>query len=152
MRSICSAALVLASISSVAFGQAPARGPLRVHAENPRYFADDRGQAVYLTGSHMWNNLVDMGRSRPPEPLDFKAYLDFLEQRHHNFIRLWAWDSSTWDTRANRGLGKDFIHQVAPLPWARTTSGPLLRTGSGASGAGGWRSTRSTWRSTNRAP
>ncbi len=116
-------AVVLAAFSAVAFGQAPARGPLRVHAENPRYFADDRGQPVYLTGSHMWNNLVDMGRSRPPEPLDFGAYLDFLEKRNHNFIRLWAWDSSTWDTRANRGLGKDFIHEVAPLPWARTGPG-----------------------------
>ena len=26
-------------------------GPLRVCAANPRYFADDRGQAIYLTGS-----------------------------------------------------------------------------------------------------
>lgn len=97
----------------------PATGPLRVHPKNPRYFADASGQAILLAGSHMWNNLVDMGRSDPPEVFDFAAYLDFLDRHGHNFIRLWTWDSVTWDTRANRGLGKDFVHHVAPLPWAR---------------------------------
>jgi hypothetical protein len=96
-----------------------ATGPLRVHAENPRYFADADGRAVLLVGSHTWNSLVDMGRDDPPEAFDFDAYLDFLDRYGHNFIRLWTWDSMTWDTRANRGLGKDFVHRVAPLPWAR---------------------------------
>jgi hypothetical protein len=110
----------------------PARGPLRVHPENPRYFTDGTKtpegawKAVYLTGSHTWNSLVDMGRNDPPEPFDFTAYLDFLERHHHNFIRLWAWDSTVWDTRANGALGKDFIHQVAPQPWARTGPGSAL--------------------------
>lgn len=105
---------------------APATGPLRVHPQNPRYFADGTGKAVYLTGAHTWNNLVDMGRSDPPERFDFAAYLDFLERHHHNFIRLWAWDSTTWDTKANGRLGKDFVHHVAPLPWARTGPGMAL--------------------------
>jgi hypothetical protein len=104
-------------------------GPLRVHPTNSRYFTDGVKnpdgslRAIYLTGSHTWNNLVDMGRSDPPERFDFEAYLDFLARHGHNFIRLWAWDSVTWDTRANRALGKDFVHQVAPLPWARTGPG-----------------------------
>ncbi len=68
----------------------------------------------------MWNNLVDMGRSDPPEALDFAAYLDFLERYGHNFIRLWAWDSLTWETRANGKQGKDFVHHVSPHPWLRT--------------------------------
>jgi len=46
--------------------------------------------------------------------------LDFLDRYGHNFIRLWTWDSTTWDTRANGRLGKNFIHHVAPLPWRRT--------------------------------
>ena len=43
----------------------PAKGPLRVHPQNPRYFTDDtKGpdgslKAVYLTGSHHWDNLQD---------------------------------------------------------------------------------------------
>jgi hypothetical protein len=107
----------------------PAAGPLRVHPHNPRYFTDGTTttdgspRAVYLTGSHTWNNLVDMGRGDPPERFDFDAYLDFLERRGHNFIRLWTWDSTSWDARANGALGKDFVHGVAPLPWARTGPG-----------------------------
>jgi hypothetical protein len=108
---------------------ASAAGPLRVHPENPRYFTDGSTtmnnslRAVYLTGAHTWNNLVDIGRADPPEAFDFVAYLDFLERHHHNFIRLWAWDSTVWHTRANGSLGKDFIHHVAPLPWLRTGPG-----------------------------
>jgi len=109
---------------------APAKrpmGPLAIHPENPRYFQNTAtSEVVYLTGAHTWNNLVDMGRHDPPEKFDFPAYLDFLERHHHNFIRLWAFDSTTWDTRANGALGKDFIHKAAPLPWARTGPGNAL--------------------------
>jgi len=109
-----------------------AQGPLRIHPVNPRYFTDGTEgpdgalRAVYLTGAHTWNNLVDMGRSDPPEPFAFSHYLAFLERHHHNFIRLWAWDSTTWDTRANGALGKNFIHNAAPLPWVRTGPGDAL--------------------------
>ena len=91
-----------------------ATGPLRVSAKNPRYFCDASGREVLLVGSHTWNSLVDMGRSDPPEAFDFDAYLDFLDRYGHNFIRLWTWDSTTWDTRANGKWGKDFIHHAAP--------------------------------------
>jgi Family of unknown function (DUF6298) len=117
------------SISCTLVAAAPARGPLRIHPDNPRYFTDGTRnpdgslKVVYLTGSHTWNNLVDMARDDPPSGFDFEAYLDFLERHHHNFIRLWAWDSTLWDTRANGRLGKDFVHHVAPLPWARTGPG-----------------------------
>jgi hypothetical protein len=109
-----------------------ARGPLRIHPDNPRYFTDGTKtpegswKTVFLTGSHTWNNLVDMGRTDPPEAFDWDAYLEFLGRHHHNFIRLWAWDSTTWDTRANERLGKDFIHVVSPLPWARSGPGNAL--------------------------
>jgi hypothetical protein len=123
---------MVACLSSPSLQAAAARGPLRVHPDNPRYFTDGTRspdgtyKAVYLTGAHTWNNLVDMGRSDPPETFDWDAYLDFLERHHHNFIRLWAWDSTAWDTRANGRLGKDFIHHAAPLPWARTGPGHAL--------------------------
>jgi len=110
----------------------PAKGPLRIHPQNPRYFTDGTKQpdgslkAVYLTGSHTWNNLVDMGRNDPPERFDFEAYLKFLGSHGHNFIRLWAWDSTTLDTHGDGTLGKNFIHKIAPLPWARTGPGKAL--------------------------
>ncbi|MEZ8222351.1 hypothetical protein GG496_002521 [Candidatus Fervidibacteria bacterium JGI MDM2 JNZ-1-D12] len=64
------------------------KGSLRVHPKNPRYFTDDGERAIYLTGSHTWSNLQDMGPSDPPPAFDFNAYLDFLVQHNHNFIRL----------------------------------------------------------------
>ena len=100
-----------------------ARGPLRVHPMNPRYFADPRGRAVLLVGSHTWSNLVDIGPGDPPPKFDFTAYLDFLEKHHHNFIRLWTWESVTWNTEKNRRKG---THRVAPGPWARTGPGKAL--------------------------
>lgn len=104
----------------------PARGPLQVHHANPRYFADPSGRPVYLTGAHTWNSLVDIGRTDPPERFDFDAYLAFLQRHHHNFIRLWAWDSTTWDLRANGRVGKEFVTNAAPQPWARTGPGLAL--------------------------
>lgn len=102
-------------------------GLLRVHPTNPRYFTDDSGSVIYLTGSHMWNNLVDMGKDDPPQPFDFPDYLNFLQKYGHNFIRLWAWDSVVWDTLANGSVwGKDFVHNAAPQPWARTGPGNAL--------------------------
>ncbi|MGH7944048.1 MAG: DUF6298 domain-containing protein [Opitutaceae bacterium] len=112
---------------------APAAGPLRQHPTNPRYFTDGTAKpdgsatAVFLTGSHTWNNLVDLWDANGPRmAFDFEAYLRFLERHGHNFIRLWAWDSTTWDTRANAELGKKFVHHAAPHPWARTGPGLAL--------------------------
>ena len=64
--------------------------PLRVHPTNPRYFTDDSGIAIYMTGAHTWSTLRDM---HPPEgDFDFPAYLDQAIQYDLNFIRMWAWD------------------------------------------------------------
>ncbi len=85
-------------------------GTLRRDPANPRYFTDDASRAVFLTGSHMWNNLQDMG----DVVLDFDAYLDMLGELGHNFIRLWAWDMlCTWNAD----------EPVRPHPWARTGPG-----------------------------
>ncbi len=46
-----------------------ASGSLRVHPTNPRYFTDGTKtsngslRAVYLTGSHYWNNLQESGET-----------------------------------------------------------------------------------------
>lgn len=99
-----------------------AAGPLVVSAVNPRYFtpASDPHRAVYLTGSHIWNNLHDgMGQGaecpRADEPLDFLALLDFLEQRGHNFIRLWRWEHFR-----SQAAGGQFHLCMTPQPWPRT--------------------------------
>jgi len=72
----------------------PAIGPLQIHPTNPRYFADGSGsgKAIYLTGSHIWNNFVDWGTTNPPSPLDHNAFLAWHSGLGHNFIRGWVWE------------------------------------------------------------
>lgn len=104
----------------------PATGPLRIHSENPRYFADASGRPVYLTGSHTWSNLQDQGSKDPPPAFDFDRYLGFLQEHHHNFIRLWAWEQARWAPWSD-GKGpnpKDWF--VQPNPYARTGPGTAL--------------------------
>lgn len=102
--------------------------PLTVSKVNPRYFAvkDANGneQAVYLTGSHIWNNFQDglgVGKEamvNEPEQNDFEAYLKLLKDRNHNFIRLWRWEHF----QSNAGAA-DFHLNMSPQPWSRTGEG-----------------------------
>jgi hypothetical protein len=125
----------LAFTVALAAGGAPparapsaARGPLRVHPDNPRYFtdgtkaADGTLNAVYLTGSHTWPNLIDRGESDPPPAFDFDKYLDFLGTHDHNFIRLWS-RHVTW--YHDYGDDPRVLH-AGPLAWPRTGPGDAL--------------------------
>jgi hypothetical protein len=87
-------------------------GPLRKHPTNPRYFTDDSGRAIYLTGSHFWTTIQERNeaktKSRAQAFETFQGYLDFLKSRNHNFTRLWCFDH--------------FCFESTPNPWVR--SGP----------------------------
>ena len=103
-------------------------GPLVVSSRNPRYFAV-RGaggveRPVYLTGSHIWNNLHDGMGPGPdgadePELFDWDAYLAFLTARGHSFIRLWRWEQVR-----SQAAGGAYHLWMTPQPWARTGPGP----------------------------
>src|SRR5919199_5231365 len=102
-----------------------ALGPLMVSKANPRYFttASNGQKAVYLTGSHIWNNFHDgMGPgpecSENPEIVDFEAYLRFLKEHGHNFIRLWRWEQFK-----SQAAGGGFHLCMTPQPWPRTGPG-----------------------------
>lgn len=71
-------------------------GILRASDFNPRYFTDESGKSIYLTGSHTWQNFQDSGDSNPPPSFDYKAYLDFLDSNNHNFFRLYVWEQPRW--------------------------------------------------------
>ncbi len=94
-------------------------GPLRVNPANGRYFTDNSGKAIYLTGSHTWSNLQDNGQNFPPPIFDYTAYLQFLVDHHHNFFRLWTWEQSRWTLET-----LDENYWFNPM-------GPFLRTGPG---------------------
>ena len=123
-------ALVLVAMTADANAQAPAAalGPLVVSRTNPRYFEVAPGgsaphRAVYLTGSHVWNNFHDgMGPgaacAETPEPFDYPAYLEFLRQHGLNFIRLWRWEQVR-----SQAAGGGFHLCMAPQPWLRTGPG-----------------------------
>jgi hypothetical protein len=109
-------------------GPNAASGPLTVSRTNPRYFAVASSEgaverAVYLTGSHIWNNFHDglgPGRdcAKEPERNDFDAYLAFLEKHGHNFIRLWRWEQFR-----SLAAGGNFHLCMTPQPWPRSGSG-----------------------------
>jgi hypothetical protein len=98
-------------------GTTAAAGPLVVSTATPRYFtvASDERKAVYLSGSHIWNNFHDgMGPGsecpHTPERLDFGEYLDFLEERGHNFIRLWRWEQFKSQRTPRRRPAQPFLY------------------------------------------
>jgi len=96
-------------------------GALSVLAGNPRYFSDASGRrAVYLTGSHTWNNFQDWGPGDPPRPFDYAAYLDLLARHGHNFIRLYVWEQAAWFP----GTEEKIV--IAPLSYLRTGPGVAL--------------------------
>jgi hypothetical protein len=113
--------VILVSLGLAAAGTADkARGPLRVCAANPRYFADGSGRAVYLTGSHTWANLQDLGFADPPPAFDYAAYLEFLTRHHHNFMRMWRWELPRWTESDGR------VRYCSPQPWKRVGPGTAL--------------------------
>jgi hypothetical protein len=105
-----------------------AAGPLVVSESNPRYFTTRSGketnrEAIYLTGSHIWNNFHDgMGPGadcgETPEQFDYHAYLTFLKEHGHNFIRLWRWEQ--FKSQAAAG---SYHLCMTPQPWPRTGPG-----------------------------
>jgi hypothetical protein len=93
----------------------PAKGPLRIHPTNPRYFTDGSGKAILLTGSHTWGNLQNYRYAAlpSPPPMDFDTYLAFLRRHNHNFFRLWV-----WETCYNPGARQGTIY-YEPMPYMR---------------------------------
>ena len=100
-------------------------GPLKVSEKNPRYFTDNSGRAVCLTGSHTWNNLVDMTSASMPEKFDYPGYLEWMNRYNHNFMRLWAWELLSWNTEGNREKKPQRL-RVEPHPWLRSGPGEAL--------------------------
>ncbi len=124
-------ALVVLTLLAVTWQDAAAEqygrinGPLRRHPTNPRYFTNDSGRVILLSGSHTWNSLVDMAPQGSNAGFDYDAYLDWMAAYPHNFMRLWTWELLSWNTSGNREK-KPLVHRVWPQPWQRTGPGKAL--------------------------
>lgn len=99
-------------------GQTAAR-PVGVCRENPIWFTDCRGKALYLAGSHTWACLQERGVAGQTQDFDYPGYLDFMRGHGQNFLRLWAWEHAQW----MQFVGSDVPVRYEPLPWLRTGPG-----------------------------
>lgn len=108
---------------------ARAAGLLRVHPENPRYFTDDSGQAIYLAGHQCFVDLQDNSFNKEfirdgQRVLDWDAYLDFLSEHHFNYLRNWI----IWSTGS--GSMAPVNHAIAsPMPYRRVEGQGKARDG-----------------------
>jgi hypothetical protein len=93
---------------------------LHVSKRNPRYFETEKGNLVYLTGSHTWANFQERGFEGLSADFDYDEYLNFLDTHNHNFIRLWVWEHSLWMHNTSKKI------RYKPLAYIRKGPGKAL--------------------------
>ena len=96
--------------------QSQIKSTLKADSKNPRYFSDNSGRLVYLTGSHTWENLQDM-LIKGDKPFDFAGYLEMMKKNGHNFMRMWMFEQPLMAAWTSDTITFD------PLPFARTGPG-----------------------------
>ena len=97
-------------------------GPLRVHPENPRYFTDGSGKAVFLTGSHTWANFQERGVEGQTPDFDYEQHLDFMQTMGHNFMRMWRWEHAQW----MQFVPGETLIRYKPMAYIRTGPGKTI--------------------------
>jgi hypothetical protein len=89
-------------------------GALRHLPSNPRYFTDNTGEAIFLTGSHTWENFQDMSSREGRPKFDWNEYLNMMVKNNHNFMRLWRWEHPA------RQAWTRTMTFIDPMPYKRT--------------------------------
>ena len=93
-------------------------GPLVQSTSNSRYFViQGTTQAVLLSGSHTWNDFLDIGLNGTPTTFDFNGFVSFLTAHKQNATILWRKDLPTECGWIN---GTDV---QTPWPWLRPGPG-----------------------------
>ncbi len=100
----------------------PPAGPLRVSPVNPRYLVDGSGKLVFLVGSNYWNAIQDGGRTNPPPPFDFNAFVNFLTSHGENYTKAHVWEQG-W----HQSAGSSWY--IKPTLYVRTGPGLALDGG-----------------------
>jgi hypothetical protein len=94
-------------------------GVIRVHPENPRWFADDSGRAIYLGGHQIFVDLQDNSYNKEfirngVRILDWNEYVKFLKAHNFNYLRNWI----IWSTGS--GSMAPVNNAIAyPMPYKR---------------------------------
>lgn len=85
-------------------------GTLRLNPQNPRYFMDKSGKAIYLTGSHTWANFQEVGTKTDPV-FEWAAYLKMMKANNHNFMKFWVWEQSKLGSWSSDSI------EFSPMPY-----------------------------------
>ena len=105
---------------TVTSGATSSMGPLKQSSVNTRYFVNPAGNAVFLAGSHTWNDFQDTDTSGgTPGAVDFNAYVNFLKAHNQNATILWKKDLPEycgWDVSGS-------TWEMGPWPWLRPGPG-----------------------------
>jgi len=92
---------------------------LRLHPENPRYFTDGSGRAIYLGGHQSFVDLQDNSFNKEfirnsDRILDFNKYMEFMKAHNFNYLRNWV----IWSTGS--GAMAPVNNAIAyPMPYKR---------------------------------
>ncbi|MHC4165885.1 MAG: DUF6298 domain-containing protein [Planctomycetota bacterium] len=108
-------------ISAILFVSMPslAAGLLQTHPDNPRWFADGSGRAVYLGGHQSFVDLQDNSFNKEfirnrERILDWDRYVEFLKANNFNYLRNWV----IWSTGS--GAMAPANNAIAyPMPYKR---------------------------------
>ena len=90
VTAIATACAFLAVSAATGAEGAPAKGPLRVHPNNPRYFTDETGKAIYLTGIQ-YEDALREDAAAVPTAVEYRTFLNTVAEYNLNFVRLWRW-------------------------------------------------------------
>ena len=92
---------------------------LSLHPENPRYFADGSGRAIYLGGHQIFVDLQDNSFNKEfirnsERILDWNKYVEFMKAHNFNYLRNWV----IWSTGS--GTMAPVNNAIAfPMPYKR---------------------------------
>ncbi len=120
VSSLTQASVAAAITGTGAPASAAITSPLRVSSANPHFLTDASGRAVYLAGSHTWDDMQDLSVTpNAPAAFDFNAFVQFLVAHGQNMTILWRKDLPTF---CNWGAGGTW--HASQFPWSRT--GPAI--------------------------
>jgi Family of unknown function (DUF6298) len=95
-------------------------GPLRLNPENPRYFTDNSGKSIYLTGSHTWANFQEAGL--PSDSLfEWGKYLEMMKVNNHNFMKLWVWEQAKLGSWSREAI------EFSPMPYQQVLQNGVVK-------------------------
>jgi len=126
MRTVSLFAVVLAACSA-----SLAKGTLAVHPDNPRYFTDGSGRAIYLGGHQIFVDLQDNSFNKEfirnnERILDWAGYVQFLKASNFNYLRNWV----IWSTGS--GSMAPVNNAIAsPMPYVRVEGHGKAKDGKG---------------------